>query len=111
MPIIAGGVEASLRRLAHYDYWSDSVRRSILLDAKADLLVYGMGEKAIVDIARRLAGGQSVRDLRDMPGIAFALGASETPPIEEVRQAAQALATCTLLAATEKLLGDLGMND
>jgi uncharacterized radical SAM protein YgiQ len=78
VPIIAGGVEASLRRLAHYDYWSDTVRRSILLDAKADLLVYGMGEKAIVEIARRLAAGQTVKDLRDMPGIAFALGASES---------------------------------
>ena len=59
MPVIAGGVEASLRRLAHYDYWSDKVRRSILLDCKADLLVYGMGERAIVEIARRLAAGQT----------------------------------------------------
>jgi uncharacterized radical SAM protein YgiQ len=79
VPIIAGGVEASLRRLAHYDYWSDTVRRSILLDAKADLLVFGMGEQAIVDIARRLARGESVRDLRDMRGVAYALGASEIP--------------------------------
>src|SRR6185312_13491001 len=55
VPVIAGGVEASLRRLAHYDYWSDTVRRSILLDAKADVVVYGMGERAIVEIARRLA--------------------------------------------------------
>jgi uncharacterized radical SAM protein YgiQ len=78
MPIIAGGVEASLRRLAHYDYWSDSVRRSIMLDCKADLLVYGMGEKAIVEIAKRLAAGQTVRDLRDMRGIAYALGAKES---------------------------------
>lgn len=77
VPIIAGGVEASLRRLAHYDYWSDTVRRSILLDAKADLVVYGMGEHAIVEIARRLAAGQSVRDLRDMRGVAYALGARE----------------------------------
>src|SRR5205085_9353724 len=75
VPIIAGGVEASLRRLAHYDYWSDTVRRSILLDAKPDLLVYGMGEQAIVDIARRLAAGESVRHLRDMRGVAYALGA------------------------------------
>src|SRR5207302_9338130 len=77
VPIIAGGVEASLRRLAHYDYWSDTVRRSILLDAKADLVVYGMGEKVIVDIAQRLADGQSVRDLRDLRGVAYALGARE----------------------------------
>src|SRR5207249_10830666 len=78
VPIIAGGVEASLRRLAHYDYWSDTVRRSILLDSKADLLVYGMGEKTIVEIAQRLAAGQTVRDLRDMRGLAYALGAKES---------------------------------
>ena len=78
VPIIAGGVEASLRRLAHYDYWSDTVRRSILLDAKADLLVYGMGEKAIVEIAKRLAAGKTVKDLRDMRGVAYALGARES---------------------------------
>jgi uncharacterized radical SAM protein YgiQ len=78
VPIIAGGVEASLRRLAHYDYWSDTVRRSILLDSKADLLVYGMGEKAIVEIARRLAAGQTAHDLRDMRGVAYALGARES---------------------------------
>jgi uncharacterized radical SAM protein YgiQ len=79
VPVIAGGVEASLRRLAHYDYWSDTVRRSILLDCKADLLAYGMGEDAIVEIARRLAAGQSLRQLRDMRGVAYALGAAETP--------------------------------
>jgi uncharacterized radical SAM protein YgiQ len=77
VPIIAGGVEASLRRLAHYDYWSDSVRRSILLDAKADLLVYGMGESNIVEIAKRLAAGKTVRDLRDLRGVAYVLGAKE----------------------------------
>src|SRR5579859_2782291 len=83
VPIIAGGVEASLRRLAHYDYWSDTVRRSILLDSKADLVVYGMGENNIVRIARRLAAGETVRDLRDLRGVAYVLGASETPPVEE----------------------------
>lgn len=82
VPVIAGGVEASLRRLAHYDYWSDTVRRSILLDSKADVVAYGMGEKTIVEIARRLAAGKTVRELRDMRGVAFALGASETPPLE-----------------------------
>ena len=80
VPVIAGGVEASLRRLAHYDYWSEKVRRSILLDCKADLLVYGMGEDAIVEIARRLEAGETVKDLRDMRGVAYAMGASETPP-------------------------------
>ena len=78
VPVIAGGVEASLRRLAHYDYWSDTVRRAIMLDAKADLVVFGMGEHQIVAIARRLAAGESVKDLRDMRGVAYALGASES---------------------------------
>jgi uncharacterized radical SAM protein YgiQ len=78
VPIIVGGVEASLRRLAHYDYWSDTVRRSILLDSKSDLLVYGMGETTIVDIARRLAAGATVKDLRDLRGVAYVLGAKES---------------------------------
>src|SRR5215208_7874072 len=64
VPVIAGGVEASLRRLAHYDYWSDTVKRSIILDSKADLVVYGMGEHSIVEIAKRLAAGKTVKDLR-----------------------------------------------
>jgi uncharacterized radical SAM protein YgiQ len=84
VPVIAGGVEASLRRLAHYDYWSDKVRRSILLDSKADLVVYGMGEELILEIARRLDAGHTVKDLRDMRGVAYALGASEAPPAEAI---------------------------
>ena len=75
VPIIAGGVEASLRRLAHYDFWSDKVRRPIMLDAKADLLVFGMGERPLVEIVKRLAAGQSVRQLRDVRGVAYRLGA------------------------------------
>src|ERR1700733_14486129 len=78
VPVIAGGVEASLRRLAHYDYWSDTVRRAIMLDAKADLVVFGMGEHQILTIARRLAAGETVKDLRDMRGVAYGLGASES---------------------------------
>ena len=77
MPIVAGGVEASLRRLAHYDYWSDQVRRSILLDAKADLVVFGMGERPLLEIVRRLAAGETVRQLRDVRGVAYRLGARE----------------------------------
>jgi uncharacterized radical SAM protein YgiQ len=80
VPVIVGGVEASLRRLAHYDYWSDKVRRSILLDSKADLLVFGMGEEGIVEIARRLDAGEKVTKLRDLRGIAYVVGASSTPP-------------------------------
>jgi uncharacterized radical SAM protein YgiQ len=90
VPVIAGGVEASLRRLAHYDYWSDTVRRSILLDCKADLLVYGMGERNIVTIADRLAAGQTVKDLRDLRGVAYRIGAKE----------AQDLAACGLAGET-----------
>ena len=80
VPVVAGGVEASLRRLAHYDYWSDTVRRSIILDSKADLVVFGMGERTILDVARGLAAGKSVKELRDLRGIAYRLGASEPPP-------------------------------
>src|SRR6266545_4605067 len=82
VPVIAGGVEASLRRLAHYDYWSDTVKRSILLDAKADLVTYGMGEKTIVEIANRLAAGKSVKELRDLRGVAYALGAKESEELK-----------------------------
>jgi uncharacterized radical SAM protein YgiQ len=68
IPVIIGGIEAGLRRFAHYDYWSDKVRRSILLDSKADLLVYGMGEGAIREIARRLNEGEQVKNIRDIRG-------------------------------------------
>ena len=65
-PVIAGGVEASLRRVGHYDYWSDSVRPSILVSSKADCVIHGMGEAPILELARRLDGGESLRELRDM---------------------------------------------
>lgn len=84
VPVIAGGVEASLRRLAHYDYWSDKVRRSILMDSKADLVVFGMGENPVVEIAKRLKAGEIVKDLRDMRGVAYLMGASETPPTDAI---------------------------
>ncbi|HVJ81604.1 MAG TPA: YgiQ family radical SAM protein, partial [Planctomycetia bacterium] len=84
VPVIAGGVEASLRRLAHYDYWSDRVRRSILLDSKADLVVFGMGEETVLEIASRLQAGEAVRDLRRLRGVAYCLGASETAPTDAV---------------------------
>lgn len=72
VPIVVGGIEASLRRIAHFDYWSEKVRRSVLLDAKADLLVYGNGERQIVEIAHRLAKGQSIDQIDDLRGTAFA---------------------------------------
>ena len=71
VPIVLGGIEASLRRIAHYDYWSDTVRRSILIDAKADLLLYGNAERAIVELAHCLAHGQSIGSIRDLRGSAF----------------------------------------
>jgi uncharacterized radical SAM protein YgiQ len=80
VPVVIGGVEASLRRIAHYDYWSDVVRPSMLVSSKADLLVYGMGERPIVEIARRLAAGDDVKALRDLRGVAYLLGRKEALP-------------------------------
>jgi uncharacterized radical SAM protein YgiQ len=74
VPVVIGGIEASLRRIAHFDYWSEKVRRSVLFDAKADLLVYGNAERAIVEIAQRLEGGERIDELRDIRGTAFAHG-------------------------------------
>lgn len=71
VPIILGGIEASLRRLAHYDYWSDKLKRSVLIDSGADLISYGMGEKSIVAIAEALDAGLSVADLTFIPGTAY----------------------------------------
>ena len=80
VPIILGGLEASLRRLVHYDYIEDKIKRSVLSDAKADLLVHGMGEKAIEQIAHRLAAGEPVDSLVDIPGTAYRLIRDKKPP-------------------------------
>ena len=69
--IVLGGIEASLRRIAHYDYWQDKVRRSVLIDAKADILLYGNAERALVEIAHRVAAGESVKEITDVRGTAF----------------------------------------
>lgn len=71
VPLVLGGIEASLRRIAHYDYWQDKVRHSILLDAKADLLLYGNAERAIVEVAHRLARGEAIGDITDLRGSAY----------------------------------------
>src|ERR1700691_3640073 len=71
VPIVIGGIEASLRRIAHFDYWSDQVRRSLLVDSKADLLVYGNAERQVVAIAQRLDAGEAIGDLDDLRGTAF----------------------------------------
>jgi uncharacterized radical SAM protein YgiQ len=71
VPVVIGGIEASLRRIAHFDYWSEKVRRSILMDAKADLLVFGNAERQIIEIAHRLAAGTPISDITDLRGTAF----------------------------------------
>jgi uncharacterized radical SAM protein YgiQ len=71
VPIVLGGIEASLRRIAHYDYWSDKVRRSVLADAKADILLYGNAERAVVEVAHRIASGEAPRDLASIRGTAL----------------------------------------
>lgn len=71
LPVVIGGIEASLRRLAHYDYWSDSVRRSLLVDSKASLLLYGMAETALLELCRRLATGEDFEAIRDLRGSAL----------------------------------------
>ncbi|MNK64884.1 hypothetical protein D3C87_841690 [compost metagenome] len=71
VPIVIGSIEASLRRIAHYDYWSDKVRRSVLPDSKADLLIFGNAERALVDLTHRLAAGESIKDIRNLRGTAF----------------------------------------
>ena len=71
VPLVIGSIEASLRRIAHYDYWSDKVRRSILVDSKADILIYGNAERALVELSHRIAKGEKVADIQDVRGTAF----------------------------------------
>ena len=82
VPVVIGGIEASLRRIAHYDYWSEKVRRSVLMDAKADLLVFGNAERQIIEIAHRLAAGQKIEAITDLRGTAFARKATPEGWIE-----------------------------
>jgi uncharacterized radical SAM protein YgiQ len=77
VPIVLGGIEASLRRIAHYDYWSDTVRRSMLVDAKADLLVFGMGERPVWEVADRLRRGERIGEIRDVRGTAYLVNDAE----------------------------------
>ena len=71
VPVVIGGIEASLRRLAHYDYWSESVKRSVLMDSTADILLYGNAERAMVELTHRMANGEKIRDIKDLRGSAF----------------------------------------
>jgi len=79
VPIVLGGIEASLRRLTHYDYWQDCLRPCILCDAPADIISYGMGEKTIVELARRIAAGQRIQDITDLPQTVFLCQANAVP--------------------------------
>lgn len=97
VPVIIGGIEASLRRCAHYDYWSNTVKRSVLLDSKADLLIYGMGEHAILEIAQKLAEGIPVRQIRDVRGTCWYTGKKdELPPyVEPLEEQTLAVENCS----------------
>ncbi|SHI60729.1 uncharacterized radical SAM protein YgiQ [Malonomonas rubra DSM 5091] len=91
LPTVIGGIEASLRRLAHYDYWDDKVRRSVLADSKADLLLYGMAETALLEITRRLAAGEDIKQITDVRGTALFCNTSppdavELPSFEDVSE-------------------------
>ena len=79
IPIIIGGLEASLRRFAHYDYWDDKIRRSILFDSQADLISYGMGENQTIEICRRLSNGEHISTITDVRGTCYACDVTETP--------------------------------
>jgi uncharacterized radical SAM protein YgiQ len=79
VPIVIGSIEASLRRIAHFDYWSDTVRRSVLLDSKADILLFGNAERALLELSHRLAEGESVKAIRDLRGTAFVVPSGWKP--------------------------------
>jgi uncharacterized radical SAM protein YgiQ len=79
IPVVIGSIEASLRRIAHYDYWSDKVRRSVLFESKADMLIFGNAERALVDLTRRMADGENIKDIRDLRGTAFLVPAGWMP--------------------------------
>jgi uncharacterized radical SAM protein YgiQ len=102
VPILIGGLEASLRRFAHYDYWADTVMPSILVDSQADMLLYGMSERQLIEIATRLKNGEKPSDITDVRGIAYLtepintpIGAAECPSFEQVVKSKEAYAKAT----------------
>ncbi len=102
MPIILGGIEPSLRRFAHYDYWDNKVRRSVLFDSRAPLLIYGMGEKQITEIAHALSGGIPISEITWVPGTAYVTSSPPSdavylPSFEEVTESKKAYAECARL--------------
>jgi uncharacterized radical SAM protein YgiQ len=106
VPIVLGGIEASLRRIAHYDYWSDQVRRAVLLDAKADLLVFGMGERPIWEIGERLRRGEPVSALRDVRGTAHVRRKGEWEALERSRYVGDG--KTVVLPSHEEVVADKG---
>eukprot|EP01030_Chromulinospumella_sphaerica_P021216 gene21216-21146_t len=82
IPVVIGSIEASLRRIAHYDYWSDKVRRSVLVDSKADLLIFGNAERALVDLTHRMNAGEDIKAIRDLRGTAFMVPSGWLPSPE-----------------------------
>ncbi len=107
VPVIIGGIEASLRRLAHYDFWEDKVRRSVLLDSKADMLVFGMAEHPLLQIAQRLKQGETVAEIRDIRGTAYISsvipeGAVELPCFDDVKSDRIQFAKAFTLAENEQ---------
>jgi uncharacterized radical SAM protein YgiQ len=106
LPIVLGGIEASLRRIAHYDYWSDQVRRSILLDAKADVLVFGMGERPVWELAERLRAGEPIDSIRDVRGTAVPLRKGTWEELPAARRAADRAPV--RLPSFEEVCADLG---
>ncbi len=103
VPIVLGGIEASLRRIAHFDYWSEKVRRSILMDAKADLLVFGMGERPIWEIAHRLRKGERFEDLRDIRGTGFIVDNARMRELESDPAQRAADRKCVVLPSFEEV--------
>ncbi len=95
VPVVIGGIEATMRRFVHYDYWSDTLKKPLLLDSRADLMVYGMGEKAIAEIASRLKKGEKISEIRDIPSTAYHIGASSKIPDD-----------CLILPSFEQIVQD-----
>ena len=109
IPVIIGGIEASLRRFAHYDYWDDRVRRSILLDSRADMLIYGMGERPILEIASLLANGTDIGNIRDVRGTVYLSDSYDQdgrhimlPSFEQVKESKRSYAEAFMLQYNEQ---------
>ena len=106
VPIVLGGIEASLRRIAHYDYWSDKVRRSILFDAKADLLIFGMGERPVWEVADRMRRGERIDQIRDVRGTAYLINDAETKAHEADPAKRAADRKTVVLPSYEEVIAD-----